>query len=56
MSLLGMCYDEETPLLIMPYMSGGNILKFVRQNKVALHVDEGTKDSTQVGTGYSIVS
>ena len=56
MSLLGMCYDEETPLLIMPYMSGGNILKFVRHNKVALHVDEGTKDSTQVGTGYSLVS
>ena len=44
MSLLGLSFDEEVPLLIMPFMSGGNILVFVRQNKEELYCDQTTKD------------
>ena len=40
MSLLGLSFDEDVPLLIMPFMSGGNILGFVRQNKEELYCDQ----------------
>ena len=33
MSLVGMCFDGEMPLLIMPYMSNGSVLVYVKQNK-----------------------
>ena len=45
MSLLGLSFDEEVPLLIMPFMSGGNVLGFVRQNKEELYCDQTTKDA-----------
>ena len=48
MSLLGLCYEEEMPLLIMPFMSGGNVLKYVRQNKETLYLDQDTANVTQV--------
>ena len=38
MSLIGVCMDGEMPLIIMPYMSRGNVLGYVKQNK-ELHVD-----------------
>ena len=37
MSLIGMCVDEEMPLIIMPYMSRGSVLGYVKQNKEELH-------------------
>ena len=37
MSLLGVCLDEEMPLLIMPFMSNGNILEYVQHHKQELH-------------------
>ena len=40
MSLIGMCFDEEIPLLIMPFMSNGNVLDYVKQNEVDLHKDQ----------------
>ena len=40
MPLIGMCFDEEMPLLIMPFMSNGNVLEYVKQNKVDLHKDQ----------------
>ena len=40
MPLIGMCLDEEMPLLIMPFMSNGNVLEYVKQNKVDLHKDQ----------------
>ena len=40
MSLIGMCFDEEMPLLIMPFMSNGNVLDYVKQNEVDLHKDQ----------------
>ena len=41
LSLIGMCFDGEVPLLIMPFMSGGSVLDYVTQNKENLHfIDE----------------
>ena len=36
MSLLGVCLDGEMPLLIMPFMSNGSILEYVRHHKLEL--------------------
>ena len=33
MSLIGVCLDGEMPLLIMPFMSKGSVLEYVRHNK-----------------------
>ena len=35
MALIGVCIDGEMPLLIMPFMSNGSVLEFVRH-----HIDE----------------
>ena len=40
MPLIGLCFDEEMPLLIMPFMSKGNVLEYVKQNKADLHKDQ----------------
>ena len=37
MSLIGVCFDGEMPLIIMPYMSNGNVLGYVKKNKGELH-------------------
>ena len=36
MSLIGVCIDGEMPLLIMPFMSKGSVLEYVRENKEQL--------------------
>ena len=33
MSLIGVCVDGEMPLLIMPFMSNGSVLDYVRKHK-----------------------
>ena len=38
MSLIGVCIDREMPLVIMPFMSKGNVLNYIRQNKKELSV------------------
>ena len=38
MSLIGVCMDREMPLVIMPFMSKGSVLEFVRHNKEELTV------------------
>ena len=40
MSLIGLCYDEEMPLIIMPYMSNGNVLGYVQEKRNELHLDK----------------
>ena len=37
MTLIGMCIDGEMSLIIMPYMSRGSVLGYVKQNKEELH-------------------
>ena len=39
MSLIGVCFDEEVPLIIMPYMLNGNVLGYVKQNQEKLYID-----------------
>ena len=33
MSLIGVCIDGEMPLLIMPFMSNGSVLEFLKHHK-----------------------
>ena len=33
MTLRGVCLDKENPLLIMPFMSNGSVLEFVKKHK-----------------------
>ena len=33
MSLVGVCIDGEMPLLIMPFMSNGSVLDYVKNHK-----------------------
>ena len=40
MPLIGLCFDGEMPLLIMPFMVKSNVLEYVRENKVDLHKDQ----------------
>ena len=45
MSLKGMCFDGEVPLLIMPLMSGGSVLDYVTQNRESLHFTHGSPEN-----------
>ena len=36
MSLIGVCIEGEMPLLIMPFMSNGSVLEYVKRNKEVL--------------------
>ena len=40
MLLTGLCFDGEVPLLIMPFMSDGSVLDYVRQNRENLYFTE----------------
>ena len=44
MSLIGLCFDGDVPLIIMPFMSGGSVLDYVRQNRDNLYF---TAESSQ---------
>ena len=33
MSLVGVCLDGDTPLLIMPFMTNGNVLELVKHHR-----------------------
>lgn len=44
MSLIGVCLDGEMPLLIMAFMTNGNVLEYVRRHKEQLHL---TSEATQ---------
>ena len=48
MSLVGMCFDGEMPLLIMPYMSDGSVLDYVTKNSENLYFTGDTKDKEVV--------
>ena len=36
MSLVGVCLNDEMPLLIMPFMSNGSVLEYIRHHKQEL--------------------
>ena len=37
MSLIGVCLDGEMPLIIMPFMSNGSILEFVKSHREEMY-------------------
>ena len=39
MSLIGVCFDEDVPNIIMPYMPNGSMLGYVKRNKEELYFD-----------------
>ena len=48
MSLIGLCFDGEVPLLIMPFMINGTVLDYVKNNRDSLHFS-ASADKKQVG-------
>ena len=54
MSLIGVCIDGEMPLLIMPFMSNGSVLDFVRRHKDELLLTINAMQQ-EVCVNYSIV-
>ena len=40
MSLIGVCFDGEMPLIIMPFMLNGCVLMYVKQRKEELHFNK----------------
>ena len=42
MSLHGVCFDGAMPLIIMPFMSNGSVLEYIRNHKSELHLSSGT--------------
>ena len=37
MSLTGICFDGDLPLLVMPFMINGTLLDYVKKNRETLH-------------------
>ena len=48
MSLIGVCFDGEMPLIIMPYMSNGSVLEYVKQNKCELLFNRETNEEVGI--------
>ena len=44
MPLTGLCIDGEMPLLIMPFMTNGNVLGYVKQHRKTLYFSGPTSD------------
>ena len=55
MSLVGVCLDGEMPLLIMPFMSKGNILEYVRRHKKELLLTSEATDEEVLKNGLTFI-
>ena len=56
MSIVGMCFDGEAPLLIMPFMLDGSVLDFVRKKKDNLYfTDESCENEVWVEKNNIII-
>ena len=53
MALIGVCMDAEMPLLIMPFMSNGSVLEFVRHHKDELFCSISSVEMVRLLTSYS---
>ena len=47
MQLIGLSFDREMPLIIMPFMSKGTVLEYVREHRDSLYITESV-DKNQV--------
>ena len=54
MSLIGLCFDGQKSLLIMPFMSKGNVLEYVKQNEVDLHKDQEASEMEVYNGGLNV--
>ena len=55
MSLIGVCFDREMPLIIMPYMSSGSVLGYMKQNRRKLLLDREVNE-VEVCKPFNIMS
>ena len=42
MPLIGVCFDKEAPLVIMPFMMNGSVLDYVKHNRESLYCNSPT--------------
>ena len=56
MSLTGLSFDREVPLLIMPFMSDGSVLDYVRQNRENLYFTEHSLEEKVVCVCVCVLS
>ncbi|CAI8052094.1 Tyrosine-protein kinase transforming protein SEA [Geodia barretti] len=50
MPLIGVCFDKGAPLIIMPFMTGGTVLEYVRRHKESLHCTSTSEVKTAMNT------
>ena len=55
MSLIGVCIDGEMPLLIMPFMSNGSVLDFIKRRKVEFLLTSKATEQEVSSIIYNIV-
>ena len=51
MTLIGMCLDRKAPLIIMPFMSNGSVLEYVRKHKHELLLTTESSDTEVIVRG-----
>ena len=56
MPLIGLSFDGEVPLIIMLFMSKGNVLGYVREHKETLYLISETKERDQVKQFMTFIS
>ena len=57
MSLIGLCFDGDVPLIIMPFMSDGNLLEYVRRNRQHLYLTlQSSQDKVILSTHMCVHS
>ena len=44
MSLVGVCLDDKMPLLIMPFMSNGSVMEYIKHHKQELLLTSASTD------------
>ena len=51
MSLIGLCFDGDVPLIIMPFMSDGSLLEYVRRNRQHFYLtQQSSQDKVTLST------
>ena len=54
MALIGVCIDGEMPLLIMPFMSNGSVLEFVRHHIDELFCSSSSVEMVRLLTSFTV--
>ena len=44
MKLVGVCIDRDTPYIVMPYMTHGSLLSYLRKNREHLTTNDKDED------------